>query len=362
MEINRNNYEAYFIDYLEGNLDERLVDSFLEFLKLNPDLKEELALFESVNAVPENISFRKKDDLYKEKFDSEEEFNNAAIASLEGDITDLDKFEFETYLDEHPEKKQDAALFSKTKLKPDISIVFSKKNKLYKKSVGKTILLWSGRVAAVLILAVAFFTLMNNRSEEIIPENEVVVINEISDPENEELKKDIDSESKKVVPVEEKKKKVTEKNKPVKTKPESTKIVPEKKPKKSIRETTKGRIDPTDLAFIRTPVEIPAEMIAIRASIDTELPRAELATMYLKYPDDSFYNYDEVLLADIVKEKTGLDKFKFNKITKAGLNLVSGFTRENFSYKTNENGNVTEYNYDSRILAFSIPKKRLQLE
>ena len=35
-EINRANYEAYFIDYLEGNLDETMIDSFIAFSKREP--------------------------------------------------------------------------------------------------------------------------------------------------------------------------------------------------------------------------------------------------------------------------------------------------------------------------------------
>ena len=50
-----------FIDYLEGNLDELLVDDFIEFLQNNPDLKKELSLFESISIEPGNISFDKKD-------------------------------------------------------------------------------------------------------------------------------------------------------------------------------------------------------------------------------------------------------------------------------------------------------------
>jgi len=164
MEINRNNYEAYFIDYLEGVLDEKLVDSFIDFIKLNPDLKEELDLFESVSAMPETISFEKKNTLYKEKYDSEQEYNKAAVAILEEDISAEEKVEFEIYLAEHPEKKEDAALFSKTKVQADESIIFNKKDKLYRKSLGKIVLMWSSRVAAVLVLAFAVFTLINKTS------------------------------------------------------------------------------------------------------------------------------------------------------------------------------------------------------
>ena len=43
MKINRNNYEMYFIDYLDGVLSPDLVSELLLFLDENPDLKEELS-------------------------------------------------------------------------------------------------------------------------------------------------------------------------------------------------------------------------------------------------------------------------------------------------------------------------------
>ena len=149
MKINRNNYGAYFIDYLDGNLDEKLVDDFLEFLQQNPDLKEELALFQSVSLEPEEINFSKKDLLYKNKFDLEDNFNRASVASLEGDLNSDEKAEFENYLQSHPEKRKDFQLFEKTKVSPDLSIHFDNKNSLYKRSKGRTIIMWSIRIAAV---------------------------------------------------------------------------------------------------------------------------------------------------------------------------------------------------------------------
>jgi hypothetical protein len=130
MKINRNNYEAFFIDYLEGNLDEKMVDDFIEFLQQNPDLKEELSLFETVSIGQEEITFSKKELLLKDKYDIENEFNQAAIARLEGDFSALEKIEFENYLSAHPDKQKEAELFSKTKLQPDKSLVFSKKKEI----------------------------------------------------------------------------------------------------------------------------------------------------------------------------------------------------------------------------------------
>uniref|UniRef100_UPI00321768DB hypothetical protein n=1 Tax=uncultured Draconibacterium sp. TaxID=1573823 RepID=UPI00321768DB len=347
MKINRNNYEAFFIDYLEGNLDERLVDNFLEFIKLNPDLKEELALFESGSAaVPENISFSKKETLYKEKYDSEKEFENAAIASLEGDISANEKFEFEVYLAEHPEKKKEAALYAKTKLKADESILFAKRKKLYRTSRGKIVLLWAGRAAAVLILAFAFFTLTNRNINEVIPDNQLAKVEDNKINQKEHPVNKIKEE-----PIEEKKK-VRSKKPEITPKQELKKTDDdEKQSPKSIRETTRGRLEEDDLVQTRIPVEIPNEMKTISASLDVQVPKAKMATMYLVYPDE--YYDDEVLLADKVIEKINL-----GKITRAGLNLASSISNEKFTYETDEDGKVVEYNYDSRLLAFSIPGKR----
>lgn len=347
MKININNYEAYFIDYLEGNLDELLVNDFIEFLQNNPDLKEELSLFESVSVEPENISFNNKEELYKEKYDSEKEFNKAAIANLEGDIITCDKSELENYIVKHPEKKKDIALFNKTKLNPDETIIFSKKKKLYRYSVGKTFLLWSGRVAAVLVLAFAFFTLFN-KTNTIIPENQIAVVED-------KIKKTIIPEEK-ITPVEIQKKE-PQKNKKVTPKPVIKKANPKAKPTKSLRESTKGRLTHEDLALLRTPIIVPAELGGITASLDIRQPKVTLATMYITMPEKPANYYEEHLLANIVKEKTGLDKFRFNKITNAGLKLVSSISNEKFKYETNKEGKITEYNYDSRLFAFSIPSK-----
>lgn len=48
MKITRDNYESWFLDYLEGNLEEGMKEAFQEFLRHHPDLQEELRQFEEV--------------------------------------------------------------------------------------------------------------------------------------------------------------------------------------------------------------------------------------------------------------------------------------------------------------------------
>jgi hypothetical protein len=249
--------------------------------------------------------------------------------------------------------EKEVALLKSTKLRADESIVFSKKKKLYRHSFQKSILIWSGRVAAILVLAFAFFTLVNKPSENLIPQEQVAVLED-------KIKKSIDPEEK-VIPVEEKKKE-PEKNKNLTPKPIIKEVKPQAKPRKSLRESTKGRLSHEDLTLLRTPLTIPTKMQGITASLNIQPIKANFATIYISAPESVSDYPEERLLADVLKEKTGLNKFRFNTITKAGLKLVSNISKEKFQFETNEEGKVTEYNYDSRLLAFSIPSKNADSE
>lgn len=351
MKINRNNYEAYFLDYVEGNLDAALINDFIDFLQQNPDLKKELELFETISLSPKDVSFNKKEKLYKEKYDAEKVFNRAAVANLENYISDNEKTDFENYILAHPEKKKDLALFEHTKLQADESIIYRGKKKLYKQPLQKVILFWTGRVAAVLILAFAVFTLVEKNFTKPISENQ------LAKTENNFTNNEVVVKDKKTTVETEKKDPV--KTKKTTTKPAIKKVAPKKKSNKSLREETRGRIEHEDLAIIRIPVEVPNKLQTLSATLPNNRANYSLAPMKNTVPDNIQNIYEERLLADIVKEKTGLKNFNFNKVTKAGLNLVSNFTKDHFTYETNNRGKVTEYIYQSRLVAFSIPTKNL---
>ncbi|WP_340111921.1 hypothetical protein [Maribellus mangrovi] len=342
MEITRKNYEAYFVDYLEGKLEEKLVDTFIEFLQKNPDLREELNLFEGIEVVPKSTSFSKKDKLYKVKYDEEKAFNKTAIDNLEGEISGKEKREFENYLSDHLDKQRDVELFSQTILKADENIHYEHKKKLYKKSGRTIVLFWAGRVAAVLILAFAIFSLMNTNDKTLAPENQVAQVEEKT--ENTEPANTVKTEETIPEAVE---------NQLAETTPKEELL--QAKTTNSIRNATNLSLEEKKLTQFRVPVENMPEMNSLIASIDIKEPQPVLATMTLIYevnePDE------EHLLADNLKKK-----FSLKKITKAGLNLVTSISNERFTYETNDKGKVTEYNYESRLLAFSIPSSPSETE
>ena len=352
MKITRNNYETFFIDYLEGTLDNKMVDDFIEFLQQNPDLKEELSLFENVSIEQEEITFNKKELLLKEKYDVEKEFNEAAIAELEGDISLSEKAEFETYLSTHPEKQKDAELFRLTKLQPDHSVTFRKKDKLYHRSTLRTVYMWSMRVAAVIVVLLAVYIFIDKSQNQIINQNQFAAVNE----KESEKKETIPAMTE--VPQKEEKKEVQPVIKKEAVKPVLNKKKPKTEPTKSLRENSKGRLENEDLAVIRTNNEIPAELKSINPLVFAGIAKPDLVQVDMVIPETNEPDYEEKYFVEMVKEKTGLEKLTINKITKAGLTLVSNLSKEKFNYETDKEGKVTELKYDSRILAFSIPTKR----
>jgi hypothetical protein len=64
MDINRSNYESFFLLYLDGELGQTEKNSVEKFLSENTDLQKEFSLLKVVRMVPEEISFDNKQVLF----------------------------------------------------------------------------------------------------------------------------------------------------------------------------------------------------------------------------------------------------------------------------------------------------------
>ena len=111
MLIDRNNYESYFLDFLEGNLPEKDIDKLMAFLKNNPDLEESLLHFETyVIESKKEISLDKSFLLKSlDHFQSinNNNFDEFCVAWYENDLSPFSKEEFSKFLVLHPEKLPD---------------------------------------------------------------------------------------------------------------------------------------------------------------------------------------------------------------------------------------------------------------
>jgi hypothetical protein len=314
----------------------------------------------SVTLPQEELEFSKKDKLYREKYDNEKEFNRAAVADLESDLSGDEKPAFEDYLLRHPEKQKETALFAKTKLQPDESVQFSKKNKLYRRSVRRSIFLWSGRAAAVMVLALSVYLFIQNSPED-TPENQVAGVQNETEQQEIAASENTVTENPLVAETEEQlAKSLPEQEEAVAAEKQLAEQVAAKPEKTLLAEATAAETNTEQVFAERTPVEVPDRINTLSAKVKVPKPAPLLASVenYRENPSLAENSTDERLIGDIVREKAGLDNISVNKITKAGLKLVSSFSKDNLSYETNENGKITEVNFDSRLLAFSIPTNK----
>ncbi|MCK4664540.1 MAG: hypothetical protein KAT68_16850 [Bacteroidales bacterium] len=139
MKINRNNYEIFFIDYLDGHLNDKDIYELMVFLSQNSDLKEELDDINGAVLVPEDLSFPEKENLKKTCGDklliNENNFEEFCVSEIEGNLTKPEISQLETYLKKHPEKEKEYNLFHKTILKSEFSIKYKDKELLKKISI-----------------------------------------------------------------------------------------------------------------------------------------------------------------------------------------------------------------------------------
>jgi hypothetical protein len=135
--INRHNYEVFFIDYLEGNLSVVQEKELMMFLEKNPDLKKELQDWEEINISPsyEKI-FPDKSVLRKDNavLPEEKPFDEQCIAKIEGDLNQNEEKLFDQIIQDDIDKEKVFRIYQKTKVTPDYTIKYPEKKYLKAKS------------------------------------------------------------------------------------------------------------------------------------------------------------------------------------------------------------------------------------
>lgn len=174
MMITRENYESFFLDYLENRLDENQKAKLQIFLEKNPDLKEELCGMELIPLTEDDpIVFEDKHLLKKNTVISVGKINRKTcqeyfIASAENDLDKTDTILLHRFLDRNPFLKPEYELFRKMHLAPDCSIIYPDKKSLKK---GFLVFLQTHRslvysVAAAIIVLLLWISFPGNKKNE----------------------------------------------------------------------------------------------------------------------------------------------------------------------------------------------------
>ncbi len=165
MEISRQNYEQYFVDYLDGKLNDEQVAVLMSFLEFNPDLNEEFTDIEKMCLAPDETKFSGKANLLKSESDLSEadilrDFDMYCISSMENDIADEDEEILQGIIRDDPDREDTYMLYRSTLLLPDESIFYPGKAKLKKRfiNIPYRIILPAAAAAAALLIILQVFT------------------------------------------------------------------------------------------------------------------------------------------------------------------------------------------------------------
>jgi hypothetical protein len=168
MRIDRSNYEIWFIDWVDGNLNRLQAEQLKLFLDQNPDLREEINDLAPVNPPSSGISFRHKEQLKKSPSDiSLSQFEYLCAAYLENDLTNSQQAELLEIVDRYPDKKKTFDLMHRTILARERVAYKHKKLLLKRTEFQKVIrLLVTGITsAAAIALVIITFSVIHGTTE-----------------------------------------------------------------------------------------------------------------------------------------------------------------------------------------------------
>jgi hypothetical protein len=197
MIINRDNYQAYFLDFAEGRLSPEQSEMLHRFLKFNPDLADEfdeLQTFRAHGLTPEPLEFPAK-ELLKKRFPSESDavtwgnFDIYCIAYLENDLSEKQRRLLEKFIEDHPEAESQFAAYKVTFLKQETLLFPAKEQLKQRKKVifDRRILIPFAAAAAVAVFII--FSVPE-------PEMPVEIASVTLDEENNTAEHKVDSQNK----------------------------------------------------------------------------------------------------------------------------------------------------------------------
>lgn len=194
MKIDRSNYEIWFIDRLDGNLNEHQVEQLNLFLSENPDLQEELKEMESSAVIPPAVQFRGKPGLKKTPDEiSELQFDYLCAAFIENDLSPEELDEFSLIIDNDRPRRNVSEQFIRLKLIPP-EIRFGNKKKLYRRTLLKKEIrlpaVLISTAASVALLIALYFSYSDNKKD--IKDNISQQISNEGRVENQTIQREID--------------------------------------------------------------------------------------------------------------------------------------------------------------------------
>ena len=348
MPISRNNYEVYFIDYIDGNLSSTQAKELQAFLEQNPDLAAELNGIEKAHLQPVETPYSKRELLKKDsQWGVANRLDYLCIAKIEGDITGSEDKELTHLLKTDTRAGTALSDIKRAKLFANTELVFAKKSSI--KRIGlanishKMLLSISSGVAAAIILFFALsvginqFDTINGEYFAADTETRNVAIDEMIEPvaikeSTINIAADVPS--------------VTES--PIATIKDNPQTIIENETNQVSQETHEvdSNIEITKISSI-TQAQIPQSIV-----IDDSKPIQSLASLHLPFeakPEPERSNLS-----------TGVREVGLFELAQMGFNMLSSATGRtlNLEAQKNKEGRIEKIYFESELFALSLPIRK----
>ncbi|RFM35707.1 anti-sigma factor [Chitinophaga silvisoli] len=151
--IDISNYEEYLLSAVDGELNEEEQAALEVFLQQHPKYRQEFLLLQSARIVPnDELRFDGKEMLYRQS-----DTNILSAGNYEGFLLDYvdkelnaeDQRKVEALAQQHPHISRELHLLEASRLKPDLSVKFPDKARLYRNTTRVRAIWWWAAAAAV---------------------------------------------------------------------------------------------------------------------------------------------------------------------------------------------------------------------
>jgi anti-sigma factor RsiW len=182
MNINRHNYEEYFILYMDNELSAEERRQVEHFVTLHPDLKEELDMLMHTQLVPDHgIVYESKADLLQESHSSTtitlSNYDEWLVLYTDNELNKEQRAAVEKFVAENPAMGKELEIYQQAKLYPE-AISFPNKESLYRREEKvRRIPVWlryAAAAAIVLAIGTTSIIIVNNNKKEVTGLTETV--------------------------------------------------------------------------------------------------------------------------------------------------------------------------------------------
>ena len=198
MNIDINNYEEYFLLYIDNELSKQERTAVEIFIRENEEFRGAFEMLKKTVCIPENeISISDKSFLFRKEPEWINTGNYEEIFVLyhDGELTGEQKMETDRFLQSHPGLASEFELLGKVKLEPETDLIFKDKKSLYRKEKhGRVIPLIIYRsLAAAVFIGFGFWFFVNQGNQPVLQDQSVAQVNQNNTPAKTIIEKTTDS-------------------------------------------------------------------------------------------------------------------------------------------------------------------------